>query len=246
MRGMQKRALTGTDVPASKARTSSSTGKALVRWGWVTVFLLGSAQATECPLCAPSHEKQDGVDLRVANTAPIIEPDWELLLKARVAEADRLGLLRSEQRKIAETMKRHAQTPVDLKLPKARVGTKRRMVILDADAVRSMATPVKDVLSGFTRGYVFFNADDPVQRKFVMKLPSVGSGMRPVATAGNVSEASRAMNLRLYADQGGVLMRRFALKAVPTVVVLTFDGRELAAEIEEAALEDEPADARAP
>lgn len=33
MRGMQKRALTGTDVPASKARTSSSTGKALVRWG---------------------------------------------------------------------------------------------------------------------------------------------------------------------------------------------------------------------
>lgn len=246
MREMQKRALTGTDVPASKPRTSSSTNKALVRWGWLSVFLLGSAQATECPLCAPSHEKQDGVDLRVANTAPIIEPDWELLLKARVAEADRLGLLRSEQRKTAETMKRHAQTPVDLKLPKARVGTKRRMVILDADAVRSMATPVKDVLSGFTRGYVFFNADDPVQRKFVMKLPSIGSGMRPVATAGNVSEASRAMNLRLYADQGGVLMRRFALKAVPTVVVLTFDGRELAAEIEEAALEDEAAVAQAP
>lgn len=246
MRGMQKRALTGTDVPASKARTSSSTGKALVRWGWVTVFLLGSVQATECSSCAPSLEKQDGVDLRVANTAPIIEPDWELLLKTRVAEADRLGLLRSAQRKTAETMKRHAQTPVDLKLPKARVGTKRRMVILDADAVRSMATPVKDVLSGFTRGYVFFNADDPVQRKFVMKLPSVGSGMRPVATAGNVSEASRAMSLRLYADQGGVLMRRFALKAVPTVVVLSFDGRELAAEIEEAALEDEAAEARAP
>lgn len=144
MRGMQKRALTGTDVPASEARTSSSTGKALVRWGWVSVFLLGSSQATECPLCAPSLEKQDGVDLRVANTAPIIEPDWELLLKTRVAEADRLGLLRSEQRKTAETMKRHAQTPVDLKLPKARVGTKRRMVILDADAVRSMATPVKE------------------------------------------------------------------------------------------------------
>ena len=101
------------------------------------------------PACAPSLEKQDGVDLRVANTAPIIEPDWELLLKTRVAEADRLGLLRSEQRKTAETMKRHAQTPVDLKLPKARVGTKRRMVILDADAVRSMATPVRDVLSGF-------------------------------------------------------------------------------------------------
>lgn len=81
MRGIQKRALTGTDVPASKVRTSSSKSKALVRWGWVSVFLLGSAQATECPSCAPSLEKQDGVDLRVANTAPIIEPDWELLLK---------------------------------------------------------------------------------------------------------------------------------------------------------------------
>ena len=109
MRAMQKRALTGADVPASKARTSSSTGKALVRWGWVSVFLLGSAQATECPTCEPSLEKQDGFDFRVANTAPIIEPDWELLLKTRVAEADRLGLLRSEQRKTAETMKRHAR-----------------------------------------------------------------------------------------------------------------------------------------
>ena len=109
MRGMQKRSLTGTDVPASKARTSSSTGKALVWWGWLSVFLLGSAQATECPSCLPSLEKLDGVDLRVANTAPIIEPDWELLLKTRVAEADRLGLLKREQRKTAETMKRHAR-----------------------------------------------------------------------------------------------------------------------------------------
>ena len=78
-----------------------------------------------------------------------------------------------------------------------------------------------------------------------MKLPSVGSGMRPVATAGNVSEASRANEpCACNADQGGVLMRRFALKAVPTVVVLSFDGRELAAEIEEAAFE--AAEARAP
>lgn len=246
MRGMERRAFTGTDIRASKVRTSSSTVKAFVRWGWVTAVLLGSAQATECPSCLPAHQKQDRVDLRVANTAPIIEPDWELLLKNRVSEADRSGLLRSAQRKTAESMKRHAQTPVDLKLPKARVGTKRRMVILDAETVRSMATPVKDVLSGFTRGYVFFNADDPVQRKFVMRLPSIGSAVRPVATAGNVADASRAMNLRLYADQGGVLMRRFALKAVPTVVVLTFDGKELAAEIEEAALKDEATDAEAP
>lgn len=84
----------------------------------------------------------------VANTAPVAEPDWEALLQSRVREADRLGLLRKAQRETADNMKRHAETPVDLKLPRAKATESRCLVLLDEASVRAMAEPVKAVLRG--------------------------------------------------------------------------------------------------
>ena len=139
-------------------------------------------------------------------------------------------------------MKRHAETPVDLKLPRAKATESRRLVLLDEASVRAMAEPVKAVFAGFVRGYVFFDADDEKQLAFVRFLPEIGTSLRPVATAGNVSRTSRRLGIRLYADQGGTLTRRFALKSVPSVVIVTFDGREVAAVIDEVALADDTTD----
>ena len=108
--------------------------------------------------------------------------------------------------------------------------------------MRAMAEPVKAVFAGFVRGYVFFDADDEKQLAFVRDLPEIGTSIRPVATAGNVSQASRRLGIRLYADQGGTLTRRFALKSVPSVVIVTFDGREVTAVIDEVALNDDTTD----
>ena len=87
--------------------------------------------------------------------------------------------------------------------------------------------------------YVFFDADDPVQRAYVKALPGIGSQIRPVATAGNLAEASTTMGLRLYADQGGTLTRRFDLEAVPSLVRLTFNGTEVFVRIDEIVLDDD-------
>ena len=217
--------------------------RAVVLTGLLTgISVVAFAAPAACPTCADTEKSERGVDIVVANTAPVAEPDWEVLLQSRVREADRLGLLRKAQRETADNMKRHAETPVDLKLPRAKATESRRLVLLDEASVRAMAEPVKAVFAGFVRGYVFFDADDEKQLAFVRDLPEIGTSIRPVATAGNVSQASRRLEIRLYADQGGTLTRRFALKSVPSVVILTFDGREVAAVIDEVALNDDTTD----
>lgn len=204
--------------------------------------MAGEFDAT-CPQCTQSRtEKIDSAilfDETVANTAEILEPDWELLLRRRAEEAGKAGLLRQAQQRTELNLRRHAVRPVDLKLPKAQEPRTRRTVILDEQTVSHMAVPVKAVLSGFARTYVFFDADDPVQRAYVKSLPGIGSQIRPVATAGNLAEASQATGLRLYADQGGSLTRRFDLQAVPSLVRLTFNGSEVFARIDEIVLDDE-------
>lgn len=202
----------------------------------------GEIEAT-CPQCTPAQAQTvnsvDFYDETVANTAEILEPDWELLLRRRAEEAGKAGLLRQALQRTEQNLRRHAVRPVDLKLPKAQETRARRTVILDGQTVSHMAEPVKAVLSGFARAYVFFDADDPVQRAYVKSLTGIGSQIRPVATAGNLAEASQATGLRLYADQGGSLTRRFDLQAVPSLVRLTFNGSEVFARIDEIVLDDE-------
>lgn len=196
-----------------------------------------------CPTCAQIQTSAtDASGLlheTVANTAEILEPDWELLLRRRAEEAQKAGLMRQAQLKTEMNLRRHAVHPVDLKLPKAQEPRTRRMVLLDARTVSHMAEPVKAVLSGFARAYVFFDADDPAQRAFVKSLAGNPAPIRPVVTAGNLAEASHSMGMRLFADQGGTLTRRFDLEAVPSLVRLTFNGTEVFARIDEIVLDDD-------
>ena len=197
-------------------------------------------EAGQCTACA-KQPTGEGVDLYAAPTSPVTEPDWELLLRGRAAEADRMGLIRKAQFASRQTLERHARVPVDLELPRAAVTRTREVVVMDEEAARRLSHAVRKVLEGFERAYVFFDADDPLQRAYVLTLPGIGTTVRPVAAAGNVVKASQAMRLRLFADQGGTLKRRFSLAAVPSLVRIRWTGdwvRALVTETNLSGLED--------
>ena len=81
--------------------------RAVVSTGLLTgISVVVFAAPAACPTCADTEKTERGVDIVVANTAPVAEPDWEVLLQSRVREADRLGLLRKAQRETADNMKR--------------------------------------------------------------------------------------------------------------------------------------------
>ena len=208
-----------------------------------TALLTTSGVWAEELRCASCRVKTEAaIDEFISQTAPVIEPDWEELLRVRVAEAQRLGLFARAQTRTRRMLERHARTPVSIAMPTAESAALRRIVILDAEAVGRMSQAVRDVLSGFSRGYVFFDADHAGQRAFVRTLIDKDPFIKAVAIAGDVSEASCKTGMRIYADQGGVLTRRFDLKAVPSVVRLVFDGRTASALIEETPIEANEAD----
>lgn len=201
----------------------------------LTAIVTAQAQGrdSECVDCKEKSQFVRGCDVFVAPTAEILEPDWEELLRSRVSQAARLGLFRAEQMKTQNALARHARRPVAIALGEAQQARTRRVVLLDEKTVAGMNASVREVLSGFERGYVFFNADSDKQRDFVKSLPGIGSSVRPVATAGDIAQASRAMRMRLFADQGASLVRRFEIEVVPSVVRLVFDGKTVGALVEE-------------
>lgn len=207
----------------------------------LTAACAAAQEPVACGECAQGALSCESFDLYAAPGAPVMEPDWEQLLRERVREADRLGLFRDARLRTQENLRRHARNPVDLGLPRARGHSERTVALVEARTVGAMPEAVRAVFAGFERRYVFFDASDPAQLRWVRGLPGLGASVRPVATAGNLQKAAEVLRTPLYADQGGALARRFELASVPSFVRLGFEAGAVVARVEEVPVGDEPA-----
>lgn len=216
--------------------------KTIRRAALLAAWLLGvsgvwASQETLCPQCAGRlRVSEAGADLVVANTAPVTEPDWEELLKRRVREAQQLGLFREAERKRLQELRTHAQHPVDLELPRAQVDREFTLELVPEENLRRLAEPVQEVLTTLVREYVFFDAGDAASLAFVRQLTQKNANLRPVATAGDVVQASKAIGVYVFADQGAVLTKRLKLKAVPSLVRVAFEKGRIQARVTEVVL----------
>lgn len=69
------------------------------------------------------------------------------------------------------------------------------------------------------RNLLFFDGRDEEQVAYVKHLLSVYNyGVKPVMTGGHIANTSRALNARMYFDQGGYLTARFGIGQVPAMV----------------------------
>ncbi len=103
----------------------------------------------------------------------------------------------------------------DLTDHQGRVFARRGQVINPLDTV-----PFSDTL-------YFIDADNPQQVAW-MKAQKPGTlTYRVILVNGDIREATRALDTRIYFDQDGTLSRKFALKAIPARVTLSEDRRRL-------------------
>ena len=161
------------------------------------------------------------IDVTVAPTVEVTEPDWLTVLETRAQEAETLGLFRQKFGEARERFTRLADIPVDLRLPEASVTTTRTFLMPERP-VDAPALP-----ASFTRTYVFFDAGSARERAYAKAVIKDVPAARLVAVAGSLTTASAPRTretlagIRLYADQGGTLTRRFALTATPARVTVT-------------------------
>lgn len=103
----------------------------------------------------------------------------------------------------------------DLKDHEGRVFARRGQVVNPLDTV-----PFTDTL-------YFIDADNPAQLAW-MKAQKPGTlTYRVILVNGDIREATKALDTRIYFDQDGTLSQKFGLKAIPARVTLAEDRRRL-------------------
>lgn len=103
----------------------------------------------------------------------------------------------------------------DLKDHEGRIFARKGQVVNPLDTV-----PFTDTL-------YFIDADNPEQLAW-MKAQKPGTlTYRVILVNGDVREATKALDTRIYFDQDGTLSLKFALKAIPARVTLAEDRRRL-------------------
>lgn len=165
------------------------------------------------------------IDLRAAAGVPIAETDLLAVLEARVREAADAGLFRAKNREAESRFDRLARRPVALGLIEAHAPRTWSKVLVTADLLRDVGDGAQ-ALKTLRRTYAFIDADEVSERRWVKELVAEEPGVRIVAVAGDLILAQdrrtreSLAGLRLYADQGGSLVRRFDLIAHPARVTL--------------------------
>ena len=162
-------------------------------------------------------------DITFCETVPVTEVDLAALLRGRIKEAKNLGLFSKKNEETRALMRNHATTPVELSLPVATKEKKWSFSLLKKKDLEKLDARLKAALLSEARSYAFFDADSAEQTKWAVGLGNSyeGARLRLVSVRGDRLSFEKRTGLPLFADQGGVLTRRFFVTEIPALIHIT-------------------------
>ena len=116
----------------------------------------------------------------VGPTEPVLELDLAELLVQRATEADRLGLIKKEQKRMRERLRSHVREPVSLEVPRATTKTTWSFELLRKEDLSQLSEAAAEAISTQSRAYAFFDATDVKQSQWAIGLQKTQQG-RPFA-----------------------------------------------------------------
>lgn len=160
-------------------------------------------------------------------TYPIAEPDLLELFMERINQLKSSGQYQKrfdqEKQKIAELMR---NPPAVVGLAKAQ---EIRIWPLEAsipetlpESLLRQAAAVE--LPRISRELIFIDGTDKEELDAAKAIAAQRPDSRVVLVNGNISEASRTLNRRIFFDQGGSLTRLFGIRATPAILFNDTDG----------------------
>lgn len=214
----------------------------------LAVFVCASAHA-QCP--SDQTPKVDvRADITLSETVAVREADWQVLLQARLAEAQQLGLIAERQRAARAYAQRYVREPVAVSRPRAQQESEHSQTLLDLVQLTGTQGPqdqqsaLMGALQHLQRGFVLVDATDPAQvawlAAFKRLMPtSQRAFWRVVVLAGDVHVLSKHLGERVWADQGARLTRRFAVRALPSLVRIAAREGTITAQVRTVVVKDE-------
>lgn len=189
----------------------------IVKW----MMVVASLQFSVSYQC---HAKDLG---KFGATFPIQEVNFLEWFQEKLATLYQSGELDSHQKTITDTIKQRIMNPKP-------VAGLHRAVITRLFTIDPTVTLTQDILDhkgmviipkgtainpltkvNLSKPLVFFNADDPLQKAWVKKhFPQ----SKPILVAGKPLDLAEEWQMDIFFDQGGVLVKKLKIKALPAVV----------------------------
>ena len=158
------------------------------------------------------------------NTQPIIEQDFLEMIEQRLNQQQKSGELEESKKKFQQKMLKSTQRPPDKALPRAKktkshfinpaIRVTEDIVGANGKIIAKSGTYVNPLDKGAMQDMVFIDGDDKEQVEFAVK-----SGAMIILTKGAPFKLSEELNRFVYFDQGGFLVSRFDIKALPALVI---------------------------
>jgi conjugal transfer pilus assembly protein TraW len=190
-------------------------------------------------------------DLGVIGDAfPIAETDFLDFIHGRLGQLEADGTLAREQEKFKQRVIDNTLRPPPVEgITRATEYTRTTFnpsFVVDEDKrdtngrifVRKGVVVNPLTYTGFNQTLYFIDADDPAQIKWIKAQQPSTLEYKVILVNGNVKDASDAVGVRMYFDQGGTLVQRLGIKAVPARVTASLDKSHLI--VEQFVAGDEP------
>lgn len=177
-------------------------------------------------VCFDSHAEDLG---KISQTYTIAEKDLAEVFKSRVAKAVESGLWAKEMKKQEQRIKEYIERPTGITLPTVNQYRSRYFdpsMVLDKNitdekgriiaAKGTKVNPLERIT--YNKALCFFDANDPKQVEWIKSMCLDLTTAKAIAISGPVMKLMETLDARLFFDQQGTLVKRFGIRAVPSLV----------------------------
>lgn len=159
----------------------------------------------------------------LSQTTDILELNWADVLNARFRQAHRLGLLAQSRHQTRRAFETLATEPKSLGLARSAADTTQEFELTRYNALGEGDQWLK-ALTSFSRSYLFVDFSDALQhdwaKAYLKGKSNQSASVKVVAVGGNLPQASRSLQRRIFYDQQKRLTDRFFVTATPALVTL--------------------------
>lgn len=178
----------------------------------------------------------------IGDTFPIAESDFIDFIKRRLGELEANGTIAREQEKFKQRVIENTLRPPPVAgLGRAKEYTSRLfdpsfVVAEDQRGPDGQLFARKGVrinplsIAPFNQTLYFIDGDDEEQLKWFKGQRAATLESKVILVSGNVKDTSDALASRVYFDQGGVMVQRFGITALPARVTAATDRTRLLVE----------------
>lgn len=166
----------------------------------------------------------------VGETFPVAEQSFLAFIESRLHQLEQTGTIGAIEKQMVEDASRHANRPTPVGMSRTDVFHTHiytpRVVLSDdiRDQLGRVLIPrgtsvnALEHLPHYQPHWVFFNADDAAQVRWVRLVLKEKPDSKVILTGGAIGPMEQALNTEIFFDQGGRISHQLGIKHVPAQV----------------------------